>query len=726
MTEFTKREILQQIQKFKEWDSVMDYIFKKLDIDICTIDDQSKVRLKGAIISLKGKYKDKWQAAKRLKDRFELKNASWLNSDFNIPKLSVINHLKNDTQSKSCSGRPKLKFEDKCARAKRREILEINPNRKHDPQSLLMACRQAASRTGNRDLYSVITHIVENIKEPEKIRKLMGTSIKKKSPEEALAFLLDNSLTKTVYTNMRLETKSSGADIWPIYDEVRKIKSQCRPPKEHISISENKVEVSLQALLHHTTSRIVELQKEVILHHMLIEESTEMEAVLICSWGFDGSSGHSGYKQRYQSLPDENLTKLTDENLFATTIIPQRLLSKDGAVLWNNRSPQSIRFCRPLTLEYIPESPEVILRQKDYVEKQIDELQSYRLTVDDIRSVSIHFSLFLTLIDGKVLNIITGTKSMQTCPICHATPKLFNDLSKKSTDTFLPDPKSLMYGISPLHAWIRVFECLLKISYRQELKVWQMRTVDQKMVFAEKKKKIQAILRTKLGLIVDKPVSGGSGNSNDGNTARRAFEKPEILAECLGIDCELIKLLKTILIAISIHLPIDPMKFGRLCDCAAERYISIYSWYPMPATLHKLLVHGADIISTSILPVGVLGEEASEARNKDYKNFRLHHARDINIGDVFYRAMDTSDVKISSISLEKRLKQKKQLSIPTEVRDLLCSPEVKYCENETSGGEDEHGEVVDNAGAGLPEILCSLDEIVLSDDDDEDQYDEEE
>jgi len=80
----------------------------------------------------------------------------------------------------------------------------------------------------------------------------------------------------------------------------------------------------------------------------------------------------------------------------------------------------------------------------------------------------------MTLIDGKVLNIITGTKSMQSCPICQATPKQFNNLEniKCETEIFLPNPKSLQYGISPLHCWIRFLECCLHISYRLNVKVW--------------------------------------------------------------------------------------------------------------------------------------------------------------------------------------------------------------------------------------------------------------
>lgn len=74
----------------------------------------------------------------------------------------------------------------------------------------------------------------------------------------------------------------------------------------------------------------------------------------------------------------------------------------------------------------------------------------------------------MTLIDGKVLNVITGTRSMQTCPICHATPKEFNDLSN-TTKVFVSEPESLQYGIQPLHAWIKFFECCLHISYRKNI-----------------------------------------------------------------------------------------------------------------------------------------------------------------------------------------------------------------------------------------------------------------
>jgi len=155
----------------------------------------------------------------------------------------------------------------------------------------------------------------------------------------------------------------------------------------------------------------------------------------------------------------------------------------------------------------------------------------------------------------------------------------------------------------------------------------------------KRKKLIQQILWENMGLIVDKPKIGGYGTTNDGNTARRAFENPTFLAKYLNLNCQLLCNLKTILVALSCHLPIDPVRFNKFCTITAQIYIDQYSWFPMPSTLHKIPIHGAEIISTSVLPVGMLGEEGSEARNKHYKNYRWfhsrQHSRQVNLHDIF-------------------------------------------------------------------------------------------
>lgn len=57
----------------------------------------------------------------------------------------------------------------------------------------------------------------------------------------------------------------------------------------------------------------------------------------------------------------------------------------------------------------------------------------------------------------------------------------------------------------------------------------------------------------------------------------------------------------------------------------------------------------------------MLGEEASEPRNKYYKNEAEHHARKIireaNLEDIFYRSMGSTHPIINNISLQSRIKK---------------------------------------------------------------------
>lgn len=118
-----------------------------------------------------------------------------------------------------------------------------------------------------------------------------------------------------------------------------------------------KVSCELQALLHHTASRIVNVQQEVIIQSAQNLKIPNIEAVLIVSWGFDGSTGFSAYKQRFSNSNAENGKKNSDSSLFATTCIPLRLITSTGIILSNNPTTQSVRFCRPISLQWIKGAP---------------------------------------------------------------------------------------------------------------------------------------------------------------------------------------------------------------------------------------------------------------------------------------------------------------------------------------------------------------------------------
>lgn len=255
------------------------------------------------------------------------------------------------------------------------------------------------------------------------------------------------------------------------------------------------------------------------------------------------------------------------------------------------------------------------------------------------------------MIDGKVAQVLTDTPSSSTCTICGATPRQMNDLTKV---TARPDNEdSYQYGLSTLHAWIRCMEMILHISYNFSFKTWSATSEEKKRLKQEKKTLVQKRFRDELGLIIDQPRQV-SGNTNDGNTARRFFYNASCSAEITGVDMNLIKRLYIILQALSSGVMINAEKFGSYAMETARIYVSNYAWYYMPSSVHKILIHGENIIKHfAVLPIGQLSEDAQESRNKEYKKFRLHHARKCSRSatneDVFHTLLYTSDPYITSI-----------------------------------------------------------------------------
>src|SRR5258705_6064834 len=170
--------------------------------------------------------------------------------------------------------------------------------------------------------------------------------------------------------------------------------------------------------------------------------------------------------------------------------------------------------------------------------------------------------------------------------------------------------QALGFGVSILHSWIRFFEYFLHISYRLDIQKWQARSEEGKLSVKMRKKVIQAKFRAHMGLLIDMPKQGGSGNTNDGNTARRFFQQPSMSAGITDIDECLIQRSAVILQALSSGFDIDPVAFDAYAMVTARLCVSKYPWYPMPSSVQKVLVHGSTIISKALLPIGQLSEEA--------------------------------------------------------------------------------------------------------------------
>ena len=257
-----------------------------------------------------------------------------------------------------------------------------------------------------------------------------------------------------------------------------------------------------------------------------------------------------------------------------------------------------------------------IRAERDYWQSQIETLDTHAITLPGLR-VIISYELHLTMVDGKVVSALTDTASSQRCLFCGATPKDMNDLQHVRQLTTRHE--HYQFGLSTLHAWIRLFECLVHIGYRKDIKKWQIRKTAEKEALQKRSAEVKQNFWERMHLHVDQPRSGGKGSSNDGNTARRAFKDEESFAAATGVDQRLIHRMHVILQTMSSGYAIDIQAFGAYCAATADLYVELYPWYPMPAAVHKVLVHAAAVVESLAIPIGMLSEDAQESRNKDVR-----------------------------------------------------------------------------------------------------------
>lgn len=472
------------------------------------------------------------------------------------------------------------------------------------------------------------------------------------SPEESLGLILDCRLSKADYNTIRQGAK----ELYPSYHHILAAKEDCIPDSGIVA-ADYEASVDLQSLCDHTTKRILKTcQLKDIPPNSILEITHKV--------GFDGSTGQSIYKQDSEG---ERRPQAVEESLFLSCLVPLQVIIKETEeIIWTNPKPSSTQYCRPVRFQYAKESKELVVKEFEY-------FKNCELTQTVCEGLSVVHKLELTMVDGKVVNFLSPiTDSCQVCAICGLSPKNMNNLELAAEKT--TNPIILDLGLNTLHAWIRCLECLLNVRYKKAISKWQARGDEAKALVAGKKEEVRQKLKTALGITVDVPKSGGSGTSNDGNTARTFFRNYEVSAEVLGLDTNLVKNLYVILCTVSSKHQINPDAFQSFCMQTAKLFVLLYPWFPMPQSVHKILIHGHQVIREKPIPIGLLSEEAQESRNKDVKNFREHYtrkfSRKLTNVDVMRRLLCSSDPYITS--LRRSIRVKNEMQLPEECLPLLA------------------------------------------------------
>lgn len=234
----------------------------------------------------------------------------------------------------------------------------------------------------------------------------------------------------------------------------------------------------------------------------------------------------------------------------------------------------------------------------------------------------------------------------QKCYICGLNMSDFNDPRKVELAAANINTETYNLGLSTLHADIRTFEFLLHLGYKLELKSWRVQGPIKKALLKREKKLIQEMFWAEQSLIIDMPRTG-FGSSNTGNTARRFFQNYSHSASILNINTEIVYKFSVVLEVIKSKYPVNVDKFREYCLTLYEEYLMEYSWLPLTPTVHKILIHGPYIIENFLVPIGILSEEAQEARHKHFKKYRKNFSRGFSRTssnrDIINRMTLTSD-----------------------------------------------------------------------------------
>lgn len=606
-------------------------------------------------------FRDRYKKSARNKEQFLSRNSTWLSGTFRV-SLEDPTCDSEPSTSTGKRGRPVKAYEDSSDRIKKQKNKDLY---EECGLEFVLNSYTYGLRTNNEADEALIVQVLRTLPSDKK-RDIRNNLLNEPehiqhnsySKDEALSIFIELDLTKAQYLEMRNCLIQKNCLLFPSYNSIRDAKKMCYPPASTIQITNIQAKINLQDLLDHTTARILKIND--------VYKIGSNHLKLYTKWGCDGSSGQSEYKQ---VLTEEN-ELISDANLFICSLVPIKLCNEDTKeTLWQNPAPSSVRYCRPILIEFSKETPDKTRSVVNDINAQIATLEP-TLINESGEGIEIKHELFLTMVDGKVTQVLTETFSGAVCTICGAKPTEMNQLEKVRDKPV--DENSYQYGLSTLHCWIRFMEVILHISYNLSFTKWSATTAENKNLRTQKKTYVQKKFREELGLNIDKPKQG-SGNTNDGNTARRFFQNYNCTAEITGVDEELIKRFYVLLQVMSSGKRINAKKFGEYALDTAQVYVNKYMWYYMPSSVHKVLIHGESVIRHySVLPLGQLSEDAQESRNKDYKRYRLHHARKCSRmatnEDVVHTLLYTSDPYITSL---RKPYQKKSIELLDEAMELI-------------------------------------------------------
>ncbi|XP_076052661.1 uncharacterized protein LOC143032080 [Oratosquilla oratoria] len=632
--------------------------------------------------SLIADFNRRWKKSYRTRHTFLNNNKKWLATEIVLVSLDdetnneneavddAVHDVRDVGSSSGNLGRPVSPFSESSESTKRRKTRHIRDN--NSSEVLCYASQMKLRKEGKCAAANVCAQVTSS---PEKAVDILDKSNQTKesvfSPVEALNVLVRTDMSKDNYLFLRQAHRDKGCFMYPPYEQVLCEKKRCYP--DSISVTEFEAKVPLQSVVDHTVMRLLKVQGKAINIYLekdnMLGTNEKLHLDFVIKYGIDGSGDQALFSMKFDQTKHSDAC---ETSIVSSFICPVRLCVRgSNKVLWQNPAPSSPYYCRPVKLSFKKETADQTRQDVSELKEAIENLVP---TVSD--TCEVHHKLLLTMVDGKVCQALTETPSAASCYICirRTNPSGMNNLKKIEEKDV--NENALSYGLSPLHLLINTMECILHIGYRMKLKTWMVKGNGNKQIFNAEKTRVCKDLKRDLGLNVDRPAQG-SGTTNNGNTARRFLDNSETVSKVTGVDVQLIHRLSILLRTLNSGFDIDSCKYDEYAKETAKLYTQLYNWYYMPVSLHKMLMHGKQIIDTLCISVGHASEEGLEATHKLLRNARQHHtckhSRIRCNSDLIHWLFVISDPVLAG--LRKKSTHKKE-SLSAEVVALLMSPQV--------------------------------------------------
>ncbi|KAF2889404.1 hypothetical protein ILUMI_16769, partial [Ignelater luminosus] len=131
-----------------------------------------------------------------------------------------------------------------------------------------------------------------------------------------------------------------------------------------------------------------------VLDHCTQEEIEYVKLVTI--WVCDGSQ-QSQFQQTFFDIPSD------DSNIFHSSLAILQLqvnIRSHKNILWQNPTPSSTRFCRPIRIRFLHEIVDITKKEIKYVEDQAKDLKKTEILTSN-GVIYVRHTLLPTIVDAK-------------------------------------------------------------------------------------------------------------------------------------------------------------------------------------------------------------------------------------------------------------------------------------------------------------------------------------